>query len=131
MTEITIHIPSLPDSKLGPNKSRKQHWGTTAKVKGELMHNTLGACLEALKGKKWKLLVEADCRIKIVNAKRAMDMDNLLGCLKHSFDVLQGRIIENDDKLWIHPPIEWVKGPVKDTGIWMTISERVLMEKGR
>ena len=74
----------------------------------------------------WKVLEKADLRLKIVNAKRRMDFDNCLGCLKYAFDCLQERVIVNDSELQVYPPIEWVKGELKDTGIYLTITNRGL-----
>jgi len=126
--ELVIHIPNLPDRRLGPNRSRNQHWGTFAKLKSELQHDTLGGIMQALQdykrdtGQDWQIIEdEAHCTIKIVNAKRRMDFDNTVSCLKYTFDVLQGRVIVNDSTLLIHPPVIWIKGKIRETGIWLFI----------
>ena len=122
---LIIHIPNLPDRKLGPNRSRKQHWGTSSKLKTQLQHDTFGGIMAALQEHgDWEVLEKADVRLKIVNAKRRMDFDNCLGCLKYAFDCLQGKVIVNDSELQVYPPIEWAKGDLKDTGIWMYVEKQ-------
>lgn len=121
--QAEIEIPCLPDRRLSPNKSRKQHWGAEKKAKTELQTATFGACLAFKQeyrnrtGECWKPLDRATLSIKIVNGVRRMDRDNTIACMKFAIDVLQcpavdgllrGSIIVNDSRLSFGT-VEWVR----------------------
>jgi hypothetical protein len=134
---IVIHIPILPDRRLGPNASRRQHWGIRAKAKADLQEAVFGGCLEAKQewarhnGGCWMPLTEATLDVKIVtrDRRRIMDRDNTIACLKHAIDVLQiekdgpspraGIIV--DDKNLAIGEVEWVLNQRVQSGIVFTI----------
>ena len=126
---ITIYIPYLPDRRLGPNKSRYQHWGTTTRLQDELKSVTWGAVREACQrfraetGHPWRICTQADMHIEVVNARRSMDSDNAEASLKHARDQLEGIIIVNDSGLNVTGP-KFIRDRNRRTGTYFKIADR-------
>jgi len=128
MSELIVFIPTLPDRRLGPNKSRSQHWGQTTKLKNELKIAALGGVLECLQnyrqkhGECWKLIQNADLTITVVNGTRKMDRDNTIACLKYAIDMTEKRIIQNDSG-YEFKGVSWIRDKRYKTGIYFKIEE--------
>ena len=140
--ELVIFLPMLPDRRLGPNRSKYQHWGLETAVKNQAKSMALIAfrsarnLWERQNKTKWVPLVQAelDVRIYVKDGRKVMDDDNTRLCIKCIRDMLQEKIkvtnaisasgagiITNDKRL--NPSVNWVVSKDIREGMWWNIKE--------
>jgi hypothetical protein len=87
---IRIEVPMLPPRALGPNASRRMHWGQKARIKTEWQSAVYYAGVQYRDVMLERARLKITCIIK--DRRSVMDADNALAACKPAIDMLTARV---------------------------------------